>query len=108
MQHYLLLAVAIIGELIGTTFLKYTEGFTKLYPSLITIAAYVVCFYSFSKALQYINLSVAYAVWSGLGIIVATLVSVYLFKESITPAGIAGIVLILAGVTILNLYGTHQ
>lgn len=105
-MYNLLLAIAIGGELIGTTFLKYTEGFTKLWPSLITIVSYGICFYTFSKALLHINLSFAYAVWSGLGIVVATLASVFLFKESITPAGVGGIVLILIGVVVLNMFGT--
>lgn len=105
-MYNIFLAIAIGGELLGTTFLKYTEGFTKLWPSLITILSYGICFYCFAKALEHINLSVAYAVWSGLGIVVSTLVSVFLFKEGVTPAGVFGILLILAGVVILNLFGT--
>lgn len=105
-MYNLFLAIAIGGELIGTTFLKYTEGFTKLWPSVVTILSYSICFYCFSKALLHINLSIAYAVWSGLGIVVATLISVFLFKQDITPFGIVGIVLILIGVVILNLFGT--
>ena len=105
-MYNLFLAIAIGGELIGTTFLKYTEGFTKLWPSLITIASYGICFYFFARALEHINLSFAYAIWSGLGIVVATLVSVFLFKQAITPAGIFGIILILIGVVVLNLFGT--
>lgn len=105
-MYHLFLAIAIGGELIGTTFLKYTEGFTKLWPSVITILSYGICFYSFARALEHINLSIAYAVWSGLGIVVATLVSVFLFKQAVTPAGVAGIILILIGVVILNLFGT--
>lgn len=105
-MYQLFLVIAIGGELIGTTFLKYTEGFTKLWPSVITILSYGICFYFFARALEHINLSIAYAVWSGLGIVVATLVSVFLFKQSVTPAGVAGIILILIGVVILNLFGT--
>ena len=105
-MYNLFLAIAIGGELIGTTFLKYTEGFTKLWPSLITIASYGICFYCCARALEHINLSFAYAIWSGLGIVVATLVSVFLFKQAITPAGIFGIILILIGVVVLNLFGT--
>ena len=105
-MYNLFLAIAIGGELIGTTFLKYTEGFTKLWPSLITIASYGICFYCFARAREHINLSFAYAIWSGLGIVVATLVSVFLFKQAITPAGIFGIILILIGVVVLNLFGT--
>lgn len=105
-MYNVFLAIAIGGELLGTTFLKYTEGFTKLWPSLITIVSYGICFYCFAKALEHINLSFAYAVWSGLGIVVSTLVSVFLFKEGVTPAGVFGILLILAGVVILNLFGS--
>lgn len=105
-MHNVFLAIAIGGELLGTTFLKYTEGFTKLWPSVITIISYGVCFYCFARALEHINLSFAYALWSGLGIVVSTLVSVFIFKEGITPGGIAGIVLILIGVVVINLFGT--
>lgn len=105
-MYNIFLAIAIGGELLGTTFLKYTEGFTKLWPSLITIASYSICFFCFAKALEHINLSVAYAVWSGLGIVVSTLVSVFLFKEGVTLAGVFGIILILAGIVILNLFGS--
>ena len=103
---YLFLAIAIVGELIGTTFLKYSDGYTKLVPSVISILSYGLCFYVFSKSLLSINLSVAYATWSAVGLIVTTLISVYIFKEGITPAGIAAILMITAGVVVLNLYGT--
>lgn len=103
---YLYLAIAIVGELIGTTYLKYSDGFTKLWPSVISIVSYGLCFFIFSKSLQSINLSVAYATWSAVGLIVTSLISVFIFKEGITPAGIAAIVMITAGVVVLNLYGT--
>ena len=107
-MHNLFLAAAIAGELVGTSFLKSTEGFTRLGPSIIVIISYMICFYSFSRSLEGINLSFAYALWSGLGIVVSTLVSVLIFKEGITPAGIFGILLILAGVVILNVAGTSH
>ncbi len=103
---YLYLAIAIVGELIGTTFLKYSDGYTKPVPTIISILSYGLCFYVFSKSLLSINLSVAYATWSAVGLTVTTLISVYIFKEGITPAGIAAILMITAGVIILNLYGT--
>ncbi len=103
---YIYLAVAIACELLGTTFLKYSEGFTKLLPSLISITAYGICFFFFSKSMQDINLSVAYATWSALGLVITTFISFAVFKEGITPAGIAGLILIVAGVIILNLLGT--
>lgn len=107
-MHYLFLAIAIAGELIGTTFLKYSAGFTKLVPTLLTIIAYTICFYFFSKALNGINLNVAYATWSALGIVVATLLSVFLFSEQITPMGIAGTIIVIVGVVILNLSGASH
>lgn len=107
-MHYLLLAISIAGELIGTTYLKYSEGYTKLVPSTISIVAYVICFFTFSKCLLQLNLSIAYATWSAVGLIVTALLSIFLFKEQITPIGIAAIIMITAGVVILNLYGTPQ
>ena len=107
-MHYLFLAIAIASELIGTTFLKYSAGFTKLAPTLLTIAAYTICFYFFSKALNGINLNVAYATWSALGIVVATLLSVFLFSEQITPLGIGGTIIIIVGVVILNFSGVSH
>jgi small multidrug resistance pump len=103
---YLYLALAIASELVGTTYLKYSEGYTKLWPSVISIASYVFCFYIFSKSLLTINLSVSYATWSAVGLVVTSLISVFLFKEGITPVGVAALVMITAGVIILNLYGT--
>lgn len=102
---YVYLALAIAGELVGTTFLKYSEGFTKLWPSLISIMTYSLCFFFFSKSLLTINLSIAYATWSAIGLIVATLISVCIFKEGITVAGIVAIIMITIGVIVLNLYG---
>lgn len=105
---YVYLALAIVGELIGTTFLKYSEGFTKLGPSIITIAAYGLCFFLFSKALLNINLSIAYATWCGLGIVAATVLSVFLFKEQLSAVGVIGIVFVLIGVVLLNVFGASH
>lgn len=103
---YVLLGIAIGFELVGTTLLKTSAGFTKLWPSLGCIAAYVICFWAFSRALLNINLSVGYATWSAVGIIVSSLLSVFLFKETMTVWGVLGIVLVVTGVLLLNLYGT--
>lgn len=105
-MHYVFLGIAIACELIGTTFLKYSEGFTKLAPTLATMVTYTICFFFFSKALLNINLNIAYATWCALGIIVASLLSVFLFGEQITPLGIVGTVIIVIGVVILNLFGS--
>ena len=98
-MHNVYMAISIITELIATSFIKTTDGFTKLWPSIFVIASYAICFYCFSKALFNINLSFAYA---------STLVSIFIYKEGISAAGIAGIILILAGVVIINLAGTSS
>ncbi len=104
---YLFLAISIVTELIGTTFLAYSEGFTKLKPSIISATAYIICFYVFSKALTMnLHLSVAYATWSAVGLIATSLISVFLFKEGITLAGIIALAMITIGIVILNLFGT--
>ncbi len=102
---YLFLSFAIILELMGTALLKSTKGFSVLIPTIICLLCYGFCFFFFSKALNHLHLGAAYATWCGIGIVVSTLLSVFLFKESITLAGIIGIAFVLVGVVILNLYG---
>lgn len=103
---YLYLIIAIAAEIAGTSMLKYSEGFTKLNYSIGCIAAYVVCYYTFSKALGQIHLGIAYATWCGVGIIVTALLSWLLFHEKLTPAGIVSLILIVVGCICLNLFGT--
>ena len=87
---YFYLMIAIAGELMGTTALKASEGFTKIVPTAITLLCYGTCFLFLAKSLQYVPLSIAYATWSGVGVIAATLISVFLFKEGINTIGIIG------------------
>jgi len=103
---YLFLAIAIFGELAGTTLLKYADGFTRFWPSFGSIFAYAVSCFFLSKCLQNINLSIAYATWSAIGVLVTTVISVAIFKEGISIAGILGLILIIVGVVILNLFGS--
>lgn len=107
MIEYGFLVLAIVLELFGTSLLKYTKGFTVFIPTITCLLSYGLCYFFFSKCLSQINLSVAYASWCGIGIVASTLFSVFLFKESITFWGIIGIILVLAGVIILNLASTH-
>ncbi|XBW81679.1 multidrug efflux SMR transporter [Bacillus velezensis] len=101
---YLYLVLAISGELIGSSMLKAAEGFSKIYPTIGTIIAYIGSFFFLSLAMKTIPLNTAYALWSGIGIIAATIISVLIWKEKINVASVTGIVLILAGVVILNLF----
>ncbi len=105
-MHYVLLGAAIIFEIIATTLLKASEGFTKLLPASGCVIFYILCFYSFSKALLKINLGVAYATWCAGGIVATTIISAVVFGQKLNTAGIIAVVLIVTGCVILNLYGT--
>jgi len=99
-----LLLVAVICEVIGTTALKASESFTKPFPSLVVILGYGIAFYCFSIAVRSINLGIAYAIWSGIGIVLVTLLSWLIYGQHLDRPGILGIGLILIGVLILNLF----
>lgn len=105
---YLYLVLAIVGEVIGSSFLKSSEGFSKLYPTLGTIAAYLACFYFLSKTLQYLPLNITYASWAGLGLVLTTVVSVLIFKEQVNLISILSIILIIIGVILLNTFGSSH
>lgn len=103
-MKYLYLAVAIFFEVIGSSFVKASDGFTKLIPSVIATVAFVVCFYSFSLALKSIPLGVAYASWAGLGIVLTALVSIFIFKQKLDVPAVIGILLIISGVVVINFF----
>ncbi|RWW91805.1 DMT family transporter [Flavobacterium cerinum] len=108
-MKYLFLGLAIIFEVIGSSFMKASSGFTKWLPSTIVITAYITCFYFLSLALKTIPLGVAYAIWAGLGIVLTTVVSIIIFKQKLDFAAIVGIILITSGVVVMNFFSkaTH-
>ena len=101
-MHYIYLALAIIFEVVGSSFIKVSDGFTKILPTVITAVAYLICFFFLSLSLRGFSLGTAYAIWAGAGIVLTTLVSVFIFKQSIDIPAISGIVLIVAGVLVIN------
>lgn len=103
---YVELALAIIGEVLGTNFMKASEGFTKLVPSSITVIAYLACFFFLAQSLKTINLSVAYATWAGVGIILTSIVAVVVWHEAISWPELLGIVLIIVGVVLCNFFSS--
>lgn len=103
MDAWLSLALAILAEVIGTSALKASDGFSRLWPSAIVVAGYGAAFYLLSLTLRQIPIGIAYAVWSGAGTILITVIGVLLFRQKIDLAGIVGIGLIVAGVLVLNL-----
>lgn len=102
---YLFLTLAIAGEIIGTNLLKASDGFTSLVPAVASLISYGLCFYFMALTLKTVNLNVTYAIWSGVGIVITTLIAVFYWKEPVNFASILGIRLILIGVAILDLYG---
>jgi small multidrug resistance pump len=101
---YLYLFVAIVAEVVGTLALKATEGFTKLVPSLIVIVGYAVSFYFVGLALKSMSIGVAYAIWSGVGLALVAIAGMVLYKQVPDLAALVGILLILAGVVVINLF----
>ncbi|MBO6552523.1 MAG: QacE family quaternary ammonium compound efflux SMR transporter [Roseitalea sp.] len=99
---WLYLAIAITGEVIGTSALKASESFSRLGPSLITVAGYAVAFYFLALTLKTIPVGVAYAIWAGAGIVIISLIGLFVFGQKLDAAAIAGIGLIVAGVVVIN------
>src|SRR5690606_14093727 len=104
MKPWLLLAMAIVAEVIATSALKASEGFTRLGPSLVVAAGYVTAFYLLSLTLRTIPVGIAYAVWSGVGIVLVSLIAWLLFGQRLDAAAVLGIGLIIAGVVVLNVF----
>jgi small multidrug resistance pump len=95
---------AVLSEVIATTALKLSEGFTKLTPSIVVVVGYGFSFYLLSLSLKVLPIGVAYALWSGIGIILTVIAGIVLWKESMDWARALGIALIMAGILIINLF----
>jgi small multidrug resistance pump len=104
MPAYVFLLAAILFEIIATSSLKAADGFTRLIPSLIVAVGYCVSFLCLSEAVKTIPLGFAYALWSGIGIVIISAVGVFYYKQPFDLPGAAGIGLIMAGVVVLNLF----
>jgi multidrug transporter EmrE-like cation transporter len=104
MNPWLLLALAIVAEVIATTSLKASDGFTRALPSVIVVLGYGVSFYCLSLVLRHIPVGVTYAVWSGLGIVLITMAAFVLYGQRIDGPGLLGMGLIIAGVLVLHLW----
>lgn len=110
MNGWLLLTVAIVSEVIATSALKASEGFTRLVPSCIVVVGYGVAFYFLSLALKSLPVGIAYAAWAGLGIVLVSAVAWIIYGEKLDAWAFVGIGLILSGIMVLNLFsraGAH-
>ncbi|THF64999.1 QacE family quaternary ammonium compound efflux SMR transporter [Pseudothauera nasutitermitis] len=104
LSAYAVLGVAIVLEIIGTTFLQKSEQFTRLMPTLVMAVCYLGAFYFLSLALRVIPVGLAYAIWSGLGIVLISLVGYVVFRQSLDLPAIIGLGLIIAGVVVINVF----
>ncbi|MDQ3058602.1 MAG: SMR family transporter [Pseudomonadota bacterium] len=104
MNAYLALGLAIVAEVIATTALKASDSFTRLRPSLLALVGYALAFYLLTITLRTLPTGIAYAIWSGLGIVLITLISFVVYRQSIDLPGLLGMGLIIAGVVVINLF----
>ncbi|GGW85585.1 hypothetical protein GCM10010383_13370 [Streptomyces lomondensis] len=104
---YLLLAGAIAAEVGATTAMKYSDGFSRLGPSLLTLLGYLVSFGLLAQTLKTVSVGTAYAIWAGAGTAAIATIGIVFLGEGMTVAKAAGIALIIAGVVVLNLGGAH-
>jgi small multidrug resistance pump len=104
MVQWIYLAIAIAAEVVGTSFLRASEGFTKLVPSLMVVAGYGLAFFFLSLTLEKIPVGVAYAVWSGAGVTLIAAIGWLFLGQKLDAAAIVGMGLIVAGVVVLNLF----
>ena len=106
MRAYVYLIIAIAAEVVATSALKRTEQFTKLLPSLTVAIGYLVAFYFLTLVLNSISVGVTYAMWSGMGIVLVTVVSAVVYGEVPDLAAILGMTLIVVGVVIMNIFSS--
>ncbi len=106
MSKWLLLSAAIVAEVLGTSFLKASEGFTKLWPSLAVTVGYVAAFYFLALTLKAIPVGVAYAVWSGAGVALIAAIGWAVFGQSLDLAALIGIGMIIGGVIVINVFSS--
>jgi len=102
---WLLLLLAVSAEIVGTSCLKLTQGFSRPLPTLVVLAAYAIAFLLLSRVVETIPLGITYALWSGIGIVAIVLVGLLAYKQIPTPGQLIGMGLITAGVVIVNLQG---
>ncbi|MBB1074068.1 multidrug efflux SMR transporter [Rhodoferax sp. 4810] len=101
-MQWVYLGIAIVAEVIATSALKASDGFTKLVPSVVVVAGYVLAFYCLSLTLRSIPVGIVYAIWSGVGIVLISLVGWLVFDQTLSPLALLGMAFIAVGVVILN------
>ncbi|WP_273868333.1 SMR family transporter [Serratia odorifera] len=103
MNGFIYLTMAIIAEVIATTMLKASEGFTRLWPSLVVVVGYGVAFWGLSMVVKTMPLGIVYAIWSGMGIVLVSIAAVFVYNQKLDWPAIIGMGLIITGVLVINL-----
>ncbi|ABI69935.1 DMT family transporter [Shewanella frigidimarina] len=104
MKSWIFLSVAILTEVVATSALKASDGFSKLTPSIVVIVGYVLSFYFLSLALKGIPVGIAYATWAGLGIVLITAIAWVMYGQKLDLGALVGMTFILVGVVVMNLF----
>ena len=104
MNHWLALAIAICGEVIATTALKASNEFTRLVPSIVVVLGYGTAFYFMAISMRVLPVGIMYAIWSGLGIVLVSLIGWMVYKQTLDLPSIIGMGLIIFGVIVINLF----
>ncbi|CAG0967197.1 undecaprenyl phosphate-alpha-L-ara4N flippase subunit ArnF [Anaerolineales bacterium] len=104
MKTALIFFFAVLSEVIGTTALKFSEGFTKFVPSMVVVVGYGLSFYLLSLSLKVIPLGTAYALWSGIGIVLTVIIGISIWREPLDWGRGIGITLIIVGIAVINLF----
>jgi len=105
---YVLLAIAIVAEVVATSALRASEGFSRWLPAVIVVMGYGIAFYCLSLTLKSIPVGIVYAIWSGVGIVLISLVAVVLYRQVPDLPAMLGLGLIISGVVVLNLFSKMQ
>ncbi|MDQ0316919.1 DMT family transporter [Amorphus orientalis] len=101
---YVYLMIAIVMEVVATSALKETHGFTRLGPSIVTVIGYALSFYFLAQPLKTLPVGVVYAIWSGAGIILIAMIGYFVFRQTLDAGAIVGLALIISGVLVINLF----
>jgi small multidrug resistance pump len=104
LTNWLYLGLAIVCEVIATSALKATDGFTRWQPSVLVLVGYCLSFYLLSLTLRSLPVGVVYAIWSGVGVVLVSVTGWFLYQQKLDWAAVIGIGLIVAGVAVLNLF----
>ena len=105
-MNWIFLAIAIVGEVIGTTALKASDGFTRLAPSVVCVLAFAVAFYFLALTLKVLPIGIVYAIWSGAGVVLISILGYLVFRQSLDLPAIVGMGLIVLGVIVINTLST--